>query len=53
MGHSRDEVILEIQREKVKNIAIGSLDKEALYSSIDQVEGPKIIVKDIRKSGLK
>ena len=32
---------------------VGSLDVVALYPSIDQLEGPKIVVQEIRSSGLK
>ena len=32
---------------------VGSLDVEALYPSIDQVQGPKIVVDKVRKSKLR
>ena len=44
-------VILE--KEKVQEIMLGSLDVEALYPSIDQREGPRLVSEEIRKSKLK
>ena len=42
-----------LQRDRVKNVAIGSLNVEALYPSIDQVEEPRIVAEVIRESRLK
>ena len=42
-----------LQRDRVKNVAIVSLNVEALYPSIDQVEEPRIVAEAIRESRLK
>ena len=59
-AQSTEEVIRKIEdtNEKLANLKIqdavvGSLDVIALYPSIDQVEGPKTVAQEIRKSHLK
>ena len=42
-----------MEREGITEVVIGSLDVVALYPSIDQEEGPKIVADEIRKSDLK
>ena len=59
-AQSTEEVLRKIQeanivleREKVKDLMLGSLDVEALYPSIDQREGPRLVSEEVRKSQLK
>ena len=56
-SQSTEEVLRKIkeanealEREKVKDIMVGSLDVEALYPSIDQVEGPRLVAEEVRRS---
>ena len=41
-----------LREEKVKDVLVGSLDVEALYPSIDQIQGPKIVAEEVLKSSL-
>ena len=59
-AQSTEEVLHKIEAAnkkledlKVKELVIGSLDVEALYPSIDQQEGPKIVAQEIVKSKLR
>ena len=47
------EANLELKKEEAKEIMVGSLDVEALYPSIDQKEGPRIVAQEILKSKVK
>ena len=49
-AQSTEEVLRKIEEtnhrlreEKVTDVVVGSLDVEAQYPSIDQIEGPKIV----------
>ena len=44
------EANLVLQKEEARRIMLGSLDVEALYPSIDQKEGPRIVSEAIMKS---
>ena len=59
-AQSTEEVLRKIgeanqilEAQDIKEIMIGSLDVEALYPSIDQKEGPRLVSEEVRKSKLK
>ena len=45
-----EETNTRLKEEGIKQVVIGSLDVEALYPSIDQVQGPRIVAQEIAKS---
>ena len=47
------EANLELKKDGAKKIMVGSLDVEALYPSIDQKEGPRIVSEEVLKSKVK
>ena len=53
MLRKRQEANIVLERDKVKDLMLGSLDIEELYPSIDQKEGPKLVSEEVRKSNLK
>ena len=59
-SQSTEEVLRKIkeanamlEKEGAREIMLGSLDVEALYPSIDQKEGPRIVAEEILKSKVK
>ena len=59
-SQSTEEVLRKIkeanamlEKEGAREIMLGSLDVEALYPSIDQKEGPRIVAQEILKSKVK
>ena len=48
-----EETNIKLEEGRIKDILVGSLDVEALYPSIDQKEGPRIVADEILKSPLK
>ena len=53
LNFSKRDRIQRLDTEKDKELMVGSLDVEALYPSIDQKEGPKLVSEEVRKSRLK
>ena len=58
-AQSTEEVLRKIseansrlEREGIKEVMVGSLDVEALYPSIDQKEGPRIVAREVLKSNV-
>ena len=43
----------KLKEGRISDFVVGSLDVEALYPSIDQIQGPKIVAEEVRKSTLK
>ena len=46
------ETNCKLREGNINNFVVGSLDVEALYPSIDQVQGPEIVAQEIIKSSL-
>ena len=44
------EANFKLKSEGIKEVMVGSLDVEALYPSIDQKEGPRIVSQEVLKS---
>ena len=42
-----------LKKDEAGRIMVGALDVEALYPSIDQKEGPRIVAEEILKSKVK
>ena len=47
------ETNTKLEEGRIKDIVVGSLDVEALYPSIDQIQGPRIVAEEVMKSPLK